>query len=444
METSIPRFREHPDHIQALIHSALKAADPEAAVRGALRRDGERLYIGTAEYSLGRSRIFLVGAGKASVSMGVAAWEILGDVIMEGILTTKDLGEENPAQERPAALPESIRILEASHPVSDNRGIEAAKAIERMLAKTTDDDLVLCLISGGASALMTLPIIPLDDWQHLVSALLASGCTINELNTVRRQIDTIKGGGLLKMASPAACASLILSDVVGNPLEVIGSGPTVTIEEDPEDARIVLNRYGIAEALPGEVWKRLDSALGRVQNVRQVDAPEAIHFIVGDVELAALAAAETAGQLGFSPQLLTWHLEGEAREVGKFAASLAMDARPGTCLILGGETTVTLRGSGHGGRNQETVLAAAIAIDGVKNVAIASFATDGEDGPTTSAGAFATGSTLTEARCKGLVAPEILANNDSNPFFAEIGGLLDTGPTGTNVNDLLFMIKYEH
>ncbi|MGB3713355.1 MAG: DUF4147 domain-containing protein [Candidatus Promineifilaceae bacterium] len=442
MKTLVPLYSEYPQHIQALIRSALSAVEPEKAIQRKLSRNGTRLAIGSTEFDLGSGRVFLVGAGKASGRMGMAVWEILGDLIEQGILIAKDLGEGKlPPADRPR-LPESIKVFRASHPISDNRGIEATLAIEVMLARTMEKDLVLCLISGGASALLTRPIISLADWQQLVAVLLASGCTINELNSVRRQIDSVKGGGLLQLAAPAACASLILSDVVGNPLEVIGSGPTVAITEDPQAARLILDRYDIADALPEEVVKRLDSALSRAEDTGHVDVPEAFNCIIGDVRRAAIAAAETADQLGFSTQLLTCHLEGEAREVGKVAASLARDASPGTCLVLGGETTVTLRGQGHGGRNQETVLAAAIALDEVENVVIASFATDGEDGPTASAGAFATGSTFSEARIEGLDPHEYLANNDSNAFFAQVGGLLHTGPTGTNVNDLLFILKY--
>lgn len=439
----VPIYSEYPQHVQALISSALSAVDPEKAIHRNLSRNGTRLIVGSTDFNLGPGRVFLVGAGKASRRMGMATWEILGDLLEKGILITKDSRDGGSPRTYRPRQPESIKIFRASHPVSDERGIEATLAIETMLELTMEKDLVLCLISGGASSLMTRPIIPLADWQRLVAVLLASGCTINELNSVRRQIDSIKGGGLLQLAAPAACATLILSDVVGNRLEVIGSGPTVAIRENPKAARLVLDRYGVADALPKEVWKRLDDALSRAEDTRHVDVPPAFNCIIGDVRAAARAAAVTADQLGFSTQLLTCHLEGEAREVGKVAASLARDASPGTCLILGGETTVTVRGHGQGGRNQETVLAAAIALHDVENVVIASFATDGEDGPTASAGAFATGTTFSGAQAKNLDPHEYLANNDSNAFFAQVGGLLHTGPTGTNVNDLLFILKYE-
>lgn len=438
-----PYYSDYPQHIQALISSALSAVIPEKAIQRNLSRSGAQVEVGSTEYDLGPGRVFLVGAGKAGESMGIAAWEILGDLVEEGILIVKDTGAGESRHTNGTKLPGSVKVFEASHPLSDDRGVEATLAIQSMLARTSENDLVLCLISGGASALMTQPIVPLSDWQTLVSILLASGCTINELNSVRRQLDSVKGGGLLEYAAPAPCASLILSDVVGNPLEVIGSGPTVAIQENPQVARLVLNRYGVAEALPAKVWKRLDNALIRVQDKEPVEIPQAFNCIIGDIRQAAMAAAATATQLGFSTHLLTCHLEGEAREVGKVAASLARDARPGTCLILGGETTVTLLGDGHGGRNQELVLAAAIALDAAKKVVIASFATDGEDGPTASAGAFATGSTYSKAGREGLDPHDYLANNNSNAFFARMDGLLHTGPTGTNVNDLLFILSYE-
>jgi hydroxypyruvate reductase len=350
-------------------------------------------------------------------------------------------------------------------------------------------------------------VIPLTDWQQVVDGLLACGCTIQELNGVRKQWDEVKGGGLARMIAPAACTSLILSDVVGNPLDVIGSGPTVVnqirgtqgnsgelggtqegidltdgkdhgllqkgskgnkeelggSEEEEElpivngqwfpvltgvneegamEALAVLRRYRMEEKLPAATWGRIKNYLEQRME-KAAPAGEAVqHVIIGDVRQAAEAAAGAAAEMGFTAQVLTAQLEGEAREVGRVAAALAKDARPNSCLILGGETTVTLRGDGMGGRNQELALAAAIALDGVPGVALASLATDGDDGPTGAAGAVVTGETAGVARAGRLDPHDYLARNDSYTFFEQVGGLLRTGPTGTNVNDLVMILKY--
>lgn len=433
-----PIYSQFQQHLDTLIKSALKAVAPERAVRRYLQYDRSRIQVSGENFDVGNGSVYLVGVGKASIKMGLEASEILDGVIKKGILISKDV--DDPPR---LTLPDSIELFLASHPVSDIRGVEATNAIVEMLADTTENDYVICLISGGASALLTRPIIPLADWQLLVNALLESGCSINELNSVRRQIDTVKGGGLLEYTAPAECISLILSDVVGNPLEVIGSGPTIRFDDKPEAARLVLKRYSIHEVLPDGVWNRVDQALRAIEENEPAKVDPAHNYIIGDVRQAAMAAESAAAELGLSTQLLTCHLEGEAREVGKVAASMARDLEPGSSLLLGGETTVTVRGDGLGGRNQELALSAAIALDGVDNVVVASFATDGEDGPTKAAGAYATGSTCQRARDAGLDPQEFLNNNDSNTFFSQVGGLLNSGSTGTNVNDLLFIIKYD-
>jgi hydroxypyruvate reductase len=329
-----------------------------------------------------------------------------------------------------------------------------------MLVKTKANDLVLFLISGGASAILTLPAVPLEDWQSLTGALLASGCTISELNTVRRQLDRVKGGGLAQMAAPAHCVSLILSDVVGNPLQAIGSGPTTYVEENAFDALAILKRYDIVQNIEDTVWERILQTLSYTPRTPEgVEHPNE-HIIVGDVRQSATSALAKAMQLGFVAQILTARLEGEAREVAHVAASIAKDLPMGRCLILGGETTVTLKADGLGGRNQELALAAAIALDGWPSVVIASFATDGEDGPTEAAGAVVSGDTSDYGRLLGLDALAFLDRNDSFHFFqhldesfrnsevvAGVGEappqtLLTPGPTGTNVNDLLIILTY--
>jgi glycerate 2-kinase len=427
-------FRDHQRHIDMLIQAALAAVEPGAAVRRFLQRDAHHLHVGNRTYELTQGRVFLIGAGKAAGPMAAAAAEILGDTLAAGVLITKH-GFEQPH------LPASLLFFHAGHPIPDEAGIQATTAATTLVSQATAADLVLCLISGGASALLTQPVIPLTDWQQLVDALLASGCTIQELNCVRKQLDQVKGGGLAHLAAPATCASLILSDVIGNPLDIIGSGPTTANAQTPTDALVILHRYHLSDQLPPATWQQITAYLQQ-QTTERPPAISAHNVIIGDVRQAAQAAAQAASKLGFATQVLTAQLEGEAREVGRVAAALAKDAPPNTCLILGGETTVRLKGNGRGGRNQEVALAAAIALDGQPNVVLASFSTDGDDGPTDAAGALVTGETAALARAHHLDPHDSLARNDSYPFFDQLGSLLRTGPTGTNVNDLVLILKY--
>ena len=461
-------FRAYPYHVKQLIQAALAAADPATAVRQHLRRDGRLLTIDDHSYNLEEGQVFLVSVGKAAVPMGMAAAEILADTVARGIIVTKKTGRDWESEIRDWRLgirdstfspqPSALSLFEGNHPVSGEDSVRATRAVIDMLDETRAKDLVLCLISGGTSALLTQPLIPLDDWQQLNQALLRSGCSIDEFNTVRRQLDRVKGGGLARLAAPAACVSLILSDVVDNPLAIIGSGPTVPADDTPAAAWALLERYDIEPAVTADVWQRIKEAL-EANNSPASDV-ESHNFIVSDVRQAALAAVSKAGAIGFAAQLLTAQLEGEAREVGRVAAAIARDTPPGRCLIMGGETTVTLHGEGTGGRNQEMALAAAIALDGRPNVAIATFATDGEDGPTDAAGAIVTGETAALGRNHGLDPRHFLERNDSYTFFRQLdkkireteeqvsevdgfqGHLIQTGSTGTNVNDLLFILTY--
>ena len=304
--------------------------------------------------------------------------------------------------------------------------------------------MVVCLISGGGSALLTLPVPGMDltDLQTLTGALLRSGATINEINAVRKHCSRIKGGNLARLAAPATLITLILSDVVGDPLDVIASGPTVPDPATVADAQAVLERYKVQTQKPvpfRETPKPGDPVFEQVQNV-----------VVGSNRLAALAAVEKARQLGYRTLLLGTYVEGEAREVAKVAAALAKGLRahddplpPPACIVWGGETTVTIRGKGKGGRNQELALAAALALEGWPGVLLMALATDGTDGPTDAAGAVITGETVARARSMGLDPWAALEANDSYTFFDKLGGLIRTGPTGTNVNDLLFVLVDE-
>jgi glycerate 2-kinase len=450
------RFENYREDVMQLVTAALRAADPATAVTRYLRRDGRLLHSGDVHYDLDQGRVFLVSIGKAALPMARAAAGVLGADLFAGIVISKQTADALPAvpEDETPALPDALRCFTGGHPVSTPASVAATQAVIDLMAQTRAGDLALCLISGGASALFTAPLVDLADWQALTRALLASGCTIDEFNTVRRRLDRVKGGGLARLAAPARCLSLIMSDVVGNPLEAIGSGPTVLGDDPPGAARAVLARYDVethlASADETAIWARINRALDAAPDEPPPAGVRSDHVIVGDVRQAALAALSQAVQLGFVSHLLTAHLEGEAREVGRVAAALAKDAPPGRCLILGGETTVTLRGDGRGGRNLETALAAALALDGRPHTAVASVATDGEDGPTDAAGAVVTGLTAGNGRGCGLDPHAYLARNDSYTFFRELDArapdqppaLIQTGATGANVNDLLFILTY--
>jgi hydroxypyruvate reductase len=453
-----PQFNAYSNHVQEIINAVLAAADPAAAVQRHLQCDGRYLTVGSEIYTMSKGQIYLISVGKAAVTMGLAAANILGNKLAHAIFVAKKTDRDWTAEieASPLSLQSStFSLFQSGHPVPDEESVRAGAAVLDLLHQTNEDDLVIFLISGGASALLARPLLPLADWQALTNALLASGCTIAELNTVRRQLDAVKGGGLARAAAPATCASLILSDVVGSPLEAIGSGPTVISDESPADALAdalaVLHRYRLHETLETAVWQNLTQQLETNPPGSQPKPADNQHDIIADVGQAAHAALTKAAQLGFISQILTTHLEGEAREAGRFAAALAKDNPPGRCLILGGETTVTLHGQGRGGRNQELALAAAIALEGWPGQVVVSLATDGEDGPTDAAGAMVTGETAVIARRHHLNPITFLQNNDSYRFFRELDTAVSEnrpphhikiGATGTNVNDLIIILTY--
>ncbi|UCC86862.1 MAG: glycerate kinase [Anaerolineales bacterium] len=439
-----------------IMRAALNAVEPGAAVARHLQLVASRLTIGDPHgiqqaYDLNDfDRVLVVGGGKAGAPMAATVAEILGPRLAGGVVIVKHGHGLNDA-----AGGGPIEIVEAGHPVPDDAGQQGAGRIISLLRNTTSRDLVLCLISGGGSALMTAPMpgISLADLQSLTQILLGCGATINEINTIRKHISQLKGGQLAQLASPAPVVSLILSDVVGDPLEVIASGPTVPDPTNFDDAWSILVRYKIVDDVPASIMSHLSAGIeGGIPDTPKPGNPifgQVRNFIIGSNRLAAAAAAQEAQLLGFDTILLTTFLEGEAREVGKVMAGLAKGlAREETmhpagqplsgptCLILGGETTVTLRGNGKGGRNQEMALAAALSLENWQGVLIANLATDGTDGPTDAAGAYADGHTIARATRLGLDAKDHLERNDSYHFFKKLGDLIVTGPTKTNVNDL--------
>ena len=433
------------DTALAIARAGLAAVDPAAAVRRHVHREGTRLVVGDRVYNLDEfDRVLVVGAGKASAPMAQALAEALGDRLSGGWVNVK-YGYE-------LAVP-GITVYPAGHPVPDEASVQGTREIGRLLETAGERDLVLCAISGGGSALMTLPAPGLDlaDFQAMTQALLRSGATINELNALRKHLDGVKGGGLARLAAPATLVALLLSDVVGNPLDVIASGPTVPDTTTFEDACAVVDRYGLWDALPPAMTERLRAGrAGEIPDTPKAGDPlfERVQtVVVASNSQAAEAALVKARELGFHTLLLSTYVEGEAREVGRVCAAIARElAREGrplprpACVVLGGETTVTVRGQGRGGRNQELALAAIPALAGLDDVLLLTVATDGSDGPTDAAGAFADGTSLSRAEALGLDPLAYLANNDAYTFFERLGDLLITGPTRTNVNDLTFIL----
>jgi glycerate 2-kinase len=418
-----PRPAEYRLHLAALRAAALQAVDPAAAIR----RSFSLADVAEAEH------VFVVGAGKAGVAMAEATAEILGDRLTAGIVSVP---------KAPAAAPGRLQFVEGGHPLPTEGTLAAGRAVASLLAQAAERDLVIALISGGGSALLELPRpgLSLEDLQAVNTVLLRCGAAIYEINVVRQLLSEIKGGGLLRLAWPARVLGLILSDVVGNPLGLIASGPTVPAETTAAEAVAVIEKYQLGAALPPAVARCLAS-----QNPRsQIHPPPPTNHLIASNRVAGEAAVVRARTLGFEAVFVGDDWQGEAREAGKKWAELVAAGGCGPrAFIAGGETTVTVRGAGKGGRNLEAALAAALASAGRPGLAIATLATDGVDGPTDAAGAVVTGDTFARAVALGLDPPAYLDANNAYPFFAALGDLIITGPTGTNVNDLMFGLRYD-
>jgi hydroxypyruvate reductase len=346
-----------------------------------------------------------------------------------------------------------IHVQEAGHPLPDENGLKGAQEIVRLLSNLTERDLVIFLISGGGSALLPspLPEITLEEKQKVTDLLLSCGATIQEINVLRKHLSILKGGGLARIVYPATLISLILSDVIGDPLDAIASGPTVPDPTCFEDCARILDCYALWEKIPPPVARHIREGLeGKREETLKEGNPafeKVYNLIVGNNLLAMKAAQEKARALGFRTVMLSSLVEGETREVGKVHAAVAKEVLlsgnpipPPACILSGGETTVTLKGKGKGGRNQEFALALALEIAGWKEIVALSAGTDGTDGPTDAAGAFADGETLRRAKALELDPRAHLRENDSYPFFEKLGDLLITGPTGTNVMDLRILL----
>lgn len=430
-----------------LQRAALRAADPAEAVYKAVSRVGDQLLVGDRAYFLRDfAGVHVVGAGKAAAPMAEAVSEVLRDDLTGGLIITKYGHIDRP-------LPDRIQVREAGHPVPDESSTASTARLAALLQSVDAHALVIVVISGGGSALMTLPAagLSLADLQATTQVLLRAGATIHQINAVRKHLDAIKGGGLVRLVNGATIVTLILSDVIGDDLSVIASGPTVPDPSTFEDAWRVIAQFNLIDHIPAAVRDHLQRGMrGEIADTPKPGDPLFARVqtaIIGSNAQAAQAAEAEAQRLGFNTLLLSTRVQGEAREVARVAAAIAQEIqhadrpvrKPG-CVIMGGETTVTVTGRGLGGRNQELALAAAGAIDGLPHTLIASFGTDGTDGPTDAAGAMATGETVGRGRAIGLEAAAYLANNDSYTYFKALGDLIVTGPTGTNVNDVMVVL----
>jgi glycerate 2-kinase len=423
------------DAAHAIWRAALAAGDVAPLVTRILRREGEQILVG--DYPCPpRLRVF--GCGKASGAMAVSAEGVLGDRIVDGLVVVKD-GYTAPTQR--------IRLVEAGHPVPDARGEAAALKILEGVGASGRDELVLFLVSGGGSALTPAPAPPvtLAEKQETTRLLLDAGATINELNAVRKHLSLLKGGQLARAAAPAMVVSLLLSDVVGDPLDVIASGPTAPDRSTFAEALAVLDRKGIAARVPAAVRQRLRAgAEGRIKDTPKPGDrlfERVRNIVIGNNALVVDAAAAEARRLGYRAELLTRSLQGEARDVARDLVARARALPPRTCLIAGGETTVTVRGRGRGGRCQEFAVAAALELRPGEPLTILAAGTDGTDGPTDAAGGLADEATITRGERAGRSARAALDDNDTYTFLAAAGDLLRSGPTNTNLLDVYLLLK---
>jgi glycerate 2-kinase len=425
--------------------AALSAVEPAQLVKSRISITDNTLNVDDITYNLAKfKKIYVVGGGKAGASMVVGLEEVMGNWITGGIVNV-------PKGKIPKT--EKITLNQASHPLPDQVGVEGTQQMLEIAKQATEDDLIICLISGGGSSLMPLPRakISLEDKQEITGTLLRSGAAIGEVNTVRKHLSSFKGGFLAKEAYPATVLNLIISDVVGDALGDIASGPTVPDYTTFNDAIGVLKKYSLWEKAPVSVRTLLIQ--GKLGNVAETPKPNEAFFekvhssIIGNNRIACLAISRFFESQGIKPYLLEKPIEGEARQVGgdlaakiREAASSCDSIKKPICFVAGGETTVTVKGKGVGGRNQELSLATAIMLKGFKGFVFASLSTDGLDGPTNAAGAISDGDTLDHAMSLGLNPELFLSSNDTYTFFSKLDDLVITGKTGTNVNDIAVML----
>lgn len=434
-------------HLRNIFAAGIEAVDPVRVVKETISIPHGKIVLKGARYPLDQYKhVYVVGGGKASGAMAQAIEALLGENITSGIINVLE-GTGNRYTVR------RITLNEASHPIPNQQGVNSSKNIMNLVQEAGQGDLVIALISGGGSALMTLPAvgISLDDMRKTTARVMEAGATINELNAVRKHISRIKGGQLAKRAHPAEVLTLIISDVMGDPPDVVASGPTAPDSSTFQDARQVLSKYELWGQVPSSVTKRITQGVkGQIPETPKPSDPtfeKVNNVIIANNRTALNRAVKKADTLGYSPKILTGYLEGEARHVGKVVGSIALEikkhetwSQKPVAVLGGGETTVTVRGDGKGGRNQELALGAAVKITGKEGILIGSIDTDGIDGNSNAAGAMVDGETIRDARAHGLDPADYLEANDSYGFFKQVGDLIVTGPTDTNVNDLLCIL----
>lgn len=438
------------DELQEIFNAALAAVDPYRAVTRALRLEEGRLFAGGSTYGIAAfDRILVAGAGKATARMAEAVENIVGSSIAGGIIIVK-YGHGGSLRK--------IVQVEAGHPIPDEAGVRGTELLLELVRGADEKTLVLCLLSGGGSALLVdpLPGITLEDKQRTTDLLLKAGASIHELNTVCKHLSAVKGGRLARTAYPASIVTLILSDVIGDPIDVIASGPTAPDGTTFADVARVIEKFGLKQELPRQVAAFVERGLSgqEPETVKSGDAcfKKTRNVIVGGIAQALAAGREKARALGYGAEITSIEVQGEAREAARTLARSALQMRdslkPGErrCLLSGGETTVTVRGKGKGGRNQELALAFALEITGIPGITLFSAGTDGTDGPTDAAGAVVDAASIQKARECGIHPETYLGNNDSYNFFLKIDSISDpkhhimTGPTGTNVMDLQIIL----
>lgn len=433
---------------QNFIEKALKSVDPYQLIHDQVKVSNGILTIAGKEDSINLSdfrNIYCIGAGKGTAPMAAAMEELLGDYLKAGVITVK-YGHGLPMQK--------INVLEAGHPIPDENTLTHTREMLRLAEQAGEDDLVIVLLSGGGSALMeALPeSIPLQKWADLNQSLLASGADITQINTIRKHLSLTKGGRLAQRIAPAQTLTLILSDVIGDPLNSIASGPTAPDPSTFQDALEIIKRYQLENDVAPAILAYLQAGCsGQIEeNPRDGDPlfKRVRNYIIGNNALALNKLEQLACEQGFKTLRLTDRVQGEAREIAKVLAAIVQSALysgfPVTspaCLILGGEPTVTLQGKGKGGRNQELTLAMLQALQNVeKNFYFSSLGSDGTDGPTDAAGAWIDQRTMAKVKKAGLSIADYLNRNDSYHFFKAIDQLIITGPTRTNVMDIMFCL----
>jgi glycerate 2-kinase len=427
-----PAYPDHRQHIARLIGAALQAADPETAVRRHLELQAEGLRVAERLFTLTpTSRVYLIGLGKAAPAMARVACDLLGERLEAGVVTA--------LTPEPAGLPARIRVMATGHPLPDAGSLHAGQAMLDLARRAGKGDLLLALVSGGGSAMAECPIpgVDLDDLRRLTGQLLFAGAPVAAINAVRGELSMLKAGGLARAAAPAQVAGLLMSDVVGDDPAAIASGPTVTRTSPPGSGRRMLRRYSCWDAAPEAVRRALSHPISPAP----LPTPPFNSIVARNADLVH-AVADQARALGFAAEILTTRLQGEAFVVGGQLGTRLASASPPVCLLAGGETTVTIRQGGRGGRNQELALGGALALEGRPHCTLIALASDGIDGPTDAAGAQVDGETAARARALGLDPRRAAEAHDSYPLLDRLGALLRTGPTGSNLADLVFGLAY--